>query len=165
MIFFLGGDLSYIAGALCGTALHAREHASAATWCPGLFWKRTAQESRKTLVDNDGDAQRLKKRYVILNCFHTVLSRDRSAIQPRRKERSSAKCAAAGLCPDDQRRARPRITSCQRHTNALLEKNNKSCAKAQPFFFYSASDLHTLTLCLRGEVDPGRPYPLIIPLS
>ena len=58
--FFWGGKLSYIAGALCGTALHAREHASAATWCPGLFWRRTAQESRKTLVDNDGDAQRLK---------------------------------------------------------------------------------------------------------
>ena len=41
-------------------------------------------------VDNDGDAQRLKKRHVILNCFHTVLSRDRCAIQPRLKERSSA---------------------------------------------------------------------------
>ena len=50
-------------------------------------------------ADNDGDAQRLKKRYVILNCFHTVFSRDRSAIQPRRKERSSAQCAAAGRSP------------------------------------------------------------------
>ncbi len=32
-----------------------------------------------------------KKRYVVLSCFHTLSSRDRSAIQPRRKERSSAK--------------------------------------------------------------------------
>ena len=32
----------------------------------------------------------MKKRYVALSCFHTVSSRDRSAIQPRRKERSSA---------------------------------------------------------------------------
>ena len=32
----------------------------------------------------------MKKRYVELSCFHTVSSRDRSAIQPRRKERSSA---------------------------------------------------------------------------
>ena len=135
MLIFFGGDLSYIAGALCGTALHAREHASAATWCPGLFWKRTAQESRKTLVDNDGDAQRLKKRYVILNCFHTVLSRDRSAIQPRRKERSSAKCAAAGLCPVRQRRVRPRITLCQRHTNALLEKTKRAVPRPSLSFF------------------------------
>ena len=31
-----------------------------------------------------------KKRYVVLRGFHTLSSRDRSAIQPRRKERSSA---------------------------------------------------------------------------
>ena len=34
--------------------------------------------------------QRLKKHYVVLNSFHTFSSRDSSAIQPRRKERSSA---------------------------------------------------------------------------
>ena len=40
-----------------------------------------------------------KKRYVILRFFNTLLSYDGSAIQPRRKERSSAQYAAAGLCP------------------------------------------------------------------
>ena len=32
----------------------------------------------------------MKKRYVVLSSFHTLSSRDCSAIQPRRKERSSA---------------------------------------------------------------------------
>ena len=32
----------------------------------------------------------IKKSYVVLSCFHTLSSLDRSAIQPRRKERSSA---------------------------------------------------------------------------
>jgi hypothetical protein len=34
--------------------------------------------------------QRLEKRSVVLTCFHTLPLRNRSAIQPRRKERSSA---------------------------------------------------------------------------
>ncbi len=37
-----------------------------------------------------------QKRYVVLGCLHTVFSIVRHAIQPRRKERSSAKSAA--LC-------------------------------------------------------------------
>jgi hypothetical protein len=48
------------------------------------------------------------------------------------------------------------LTLCQ-------EKKKNAQLNAQlHLFFYSASDLHTLTLCLRDEVDPGRPYPLII---
>ena len=35
-----------------------------------------------------------KKRYVVLRFFNTLLSYDGSAIQPRRKERSSAQSAA-----------------------------------------------------------------------
>ncbi len=38
-----------------------------------------------------------KKRYVVLSSFHTLSSRDRNAIQPRRKERSSAQFL---LCRD-----------------------------------------------------------------
>ena len=41
-------------------------------------------------TEAQGYAQRLQKRYVVLSCFHAVSSRDRSALQPRRKERSSA---------------------------------------------------------------------------
>ena len=43
------------------------------------------------------DTELRKKRSVVLLCCHTLPLRYRSAIQPRRKERSSAQCAAAGL--------------------------------------------------------------------
>ena len=35
----------------------------------------------------------IKKRYVVLSCFHTSSSLDGNAIQPRQKERSSAQYA------------------------------------------------------------------------
>ena len=43
------------------------------------------KKRRKTALPNAW-----KKRYVMLSSFHTLSSRDRNAIQPRRKERSSA---------------------------------------------------------------------------
>ena len=45
------------------------------------------------------DTELGKKRSVVLTCCHTLPLRYRSAIQPRRKERNSAQCAAAGLSP------------------------------------------------------------------
>ena len=77
----------------------------------------------------------------------------------------ATKCAAGGLSPayngvPDQSRRR-----AQRHANTLGEQKN-AVLKANFFLlFFPASALHTLTQSLRGEVDPGRPYPLIIPLS
>ena len=53
----------------------------------GGFCLQSAAHER---TEAQGYAQRLQKRYVVLSCFHTVSSRDRSALQPRRKERSSA---------------------------------------------------------------------------
>ena len=59
------------------------------------------------------------------------------------------------------RRARSLITLCQRYANALLEKNKTlDLTPSYIFFFYSESDLHSLTPCLRGEVDPGETLPL-----
>ena len=63
-----------------------------------------------------------KNAYVVLSSFHTLHSRDSSAIQPRRKERSSAQCAAAGLSNAFSRRVRSPITLYHRHANALTEK-------------------------------------------
>ena len=42
-----------------------------------------------------------KKMSVVLFCCRTLLQLYRSAVQPRRKERSSAQCAAAGLSHAD----------------------------------------------------------------
>ena len=52
-------------------------------------------------------------------------------------------------------------TSCQR--SAQKKKAPLSSTLSLDFFF-SGSALHALTQSLRGEDDPGRPYPLIIPL-
>ena len=52
------------------------------------------------LSQNGCSAQRFVKRYVVLRWFHTLLSNDGTAIQPRRKERNSAQfpypCATLG---------------------------------------------------------------------
>ena len=56
------------------------------------------------------------------------------------------------------RRARSVITLCQRHKR----KKKKAVQNAQFFILFAESDLHTLTQSLRGEVDPGRPYLIII---
>ena len=48
-----------------------------------LWWENRWQ--KQTALPNAW-----KKRYVVLSSFHTLSSRDRNAIQPRRKERSSA---------------------------------------------------------------------------
>ncbi len=47
----------------------------------------------------------------MLGSLHTISSIARHASQPRRKERSSAKCAAAGPCPA--------LTACQTSHNAV----------------------------------------------
>ena len=60
----------------------------------------------------------------------------------------------------DQRRVRSSITLCQRHTNALLGKKDNAQLNAQLILFFSGSATHTLTPCLRGEGDPGRPNPI-----
>ena len=75
-----------------------------------------------------------QKRYVVLGCLHTVFSIVRHAIQPRRKERSSAKCAAAGLSPGLERRARSLITSCQRYFNALEREIKRSAYRSAIYF-------------------------------
>ena len=79
-------------------------------------------------------------------------------------EAAACKCAAAGLSPA--------LTACQikdsydyRHAIAWLRKKITLGIKPSFYFFYAESDRHSLKPCLRGEVDPGRPYPLIIPLS
>ncbi len=59
-----------------------------------------------------GTAQRWKTHYVVLGALHTVSSVARHANQPRRKERSSAKCAAAGPSPA--------LTACQLRPNVML---------------------------------------------
>ena len=127
----------------------------------------------------------MKKRYVALSCFHTVSSRDRSAIQPRRKERSSAQlipfgkgwdlarrfngCGCRGGRSEAQHNA-PRqgpalpSTACQISHNVIPtscqrsgeKKKKNAMLNAQLYFlFYPASDLHTLTPCLKGR---GRPW-------
>ena len=57
-----------------------------------LGYKMIAWEFLGTLpcVAKNAIKNAMKKRYVVLSSFHTVSSRDRSAMQPRRKERSSA---------------------------------------------------------------------------
>ena len=52
-----------------------------------------------TFIKRDAVPRVLKKRYVILNYVYTFSLNDRIALQPRRKERSSAQYAAAGLSP------------------------------------------------------------------
>ena len=81
-----------------------REH-DVMNWCRDEGWLEIDKQQwlllamlQRGLALHDKE-KCLKKRYVILNCFHTVFTRDCCAIQPRRKERSSAKCAAAGPCP------------------------------------------------------------------
>ena len=59
-----------------------------------------------------GFAKRWKKRSVMLSSFCTLWPTLRNAIQPRRKERSSAQCAAAGPSPALRRRARPQPVLC-----------------------------------------------------
>ena len=61
--------------------------------------------------------QRLDRSYVVLTCCHTLASRESSAIQPRRKERSSTQCAAAGPSPA--------INGVPDHYNALLKQRYK----------------------------------------
>ena len=56
------------------------------------------------------------------------------------------------------------LLSCSNAKDALQGKKN-AMHKTPSFIFLSRSDLNPLTPGLRGEVDPGRPYPLIIPLS
>ena len=78
----------------------------------------------------------------------------------------ATKCAAAGLSPGLERRARPLITLYHRHAkekiaqlNAqlyfLLKKNTQ--LNAQLFFFL------LLSVGLRGEVDPRESLPLKSP--
>jgi len=63
--------------------------------------------------------------------------------------------------PGLERRARSLIMLCQRHANALLEKNKTlDSTPSYIIFYYSESDLHSLTPCLRGEVAPGETLPL-----
>ena len=53
--------------------------------------------------------------------------------------------------PCHQRRARPIITLCQRHANALPRKKSNAVLHAQLIaFFFPWSALHTLTPCLKG---------------
>ena len=52
--------------------------------------------------------------------------------------------------PCRQRRARPHITSCQRHANALQRKKETLSMTLSYILFFSASDLHSLTPCLKG---------------
>ena len=49
-----------------------------------------------------------------------------NAIQPRRKERSSAQCAAAGLSPAFSRRARPEKSCAIVMPMLCWERNNRS---------------------------------------
>ena len=64
----------------------------------------------------------------------------------------ATKCAAAGLSPGLERRARPLITSCQRHA-----KKKNAQLNAQLFFSL------LLSVGLRGEVDPKESLPLKSP--
>ena len=52
--------------------------------------------------------------------------------------------------PCRQRRARPHITLCQRHANALQRKKETLSMTLSYILFFSASDLHSLTPCLKG---------------
>ena len=77
----------------------------------------------------------------------------------------ATKCAAAGLSPGLERRARPLITSCQRHA-----KKNNAQLNAQLYFFWkkrsakrSAFFFLLLSVGLRGEVDPRESLPLKSP--
>ena len=49
-----------------------------------------------------------------------------------------------------QRRARSFTTSCQRHANALQRKKETLSMTLSHILFFPASDLHSLTPCLKG---------------
>lgn len=87
-----------------------------------------------------------QKRYAVLSFFHALSARDRIATKPRRKERSSAQCAAAGLRSAFQRRARPFTTMCKPMQCLVKQKQTLSKLSSVNFVFLSGSDLHSLTL-------------------
>ena len=71
------------------------------------------------------------------------------------------KCAAAGLSPaligvPDH------FLRCTIVMPSLCQEKKKRSASLSYVFFYSESDLCPYSGALRGEVDPGRPYLLII---
>ena len=88
--------------------------------------------------------------------YNVIYVKGSSGFWSAATEAAACKCAAARLSPafngvPDQHNVVPT-------PYALLEKKSAQ-PNAQLIFVYSASDLHSLTPCLRGEVDPGGPTP------
>ena len=85
----------------------------------------------------------LQKPSVVLSCCHTLPSRDSSAIQPRRKERSSAQSAALYV-PTDSYAGVWRVSLSQSHPT--VNKNLYHITEYTAFLLMRASAKAPVTL-------------------
>ena len=88
-------------------------------------------------VVNGRDAKLRKKRSVVPLCCHTYLQLYRSAIQPRRKERSSAQCEPESTCDFEADPGGPRDCSTPLYS-ALLRSTSLHSALLRSTPLHSA---------------------------